>query len=71
MTDQQHRVPAEALLVAVEGQRNAALTDAAQMRALAQTLEVEVARLAAENAQLREENAKLREEADDGSFGSR
>lgn len=55
MDNQQHPVPVEALLTAVEDQRNAALTDAAQMRALARTLEAEVDRLAAENEKLRAE----------------
>lgn len=46
--DSQFEVPIEALLAAVEDQRNAALTDAAQMRALAHHLKAELGQARAE-----------------------
>lgn len=50
---QQLSVPLEGLLAAVEEQRNAALTDAAQMRALARQAIAERDQLAAELEKLR------------------
>ncbi|MET8866542.1 hypothetical protein ABZW11_26690 [Nonomuraea sp. NPDC004580] len=57
------QVSLEGLLAAVEEQRNAALTEAAQMKALAR-------QLLAENDQLKAEVDKLRADAATGDAGS-
>lgn len=55
MDSQGYSVPVETLLAAVEEQRNSALTDAAQMRALARHLQAELDEARAELEKLRAE----------------
>lgn len=61
MTEPQQEtiVPTEAVLAIVEAQRNAALTESAQMRALAQQFMAERDQERAENARLRGDTATV------------